>query len=53
MGECVLPLSSINRLQFSHEENSDVYLETSIENYFIYRMMVIYVIASRLGSVIT
>jgi len=53
MGECVLPLSSINRLPVFRDENSDVYLETNVYNYFIYRMMVIYVIASRFGSAIT
>jgi len=53
MGECVLPLSSINGLPVSHEENGDVYLETNAKNYFIYRMMVIFVIASRFGSAIS
>jgi len=46
-------LSSINRLPVSRDENSDVYLETSIHNYFIYRTMAIFIIASSFGSAIT
>jgi hypothetical protein len=52
IGECVLPLSSTNRLPVSRDENSDVYLETNIQNDFICRMMAVFVIASGFGSAV-